>query len=128
DDVIVLRRWSEVEIGELIEVRTRAAGVVPTFERLLGPLPAADEDTRKAAVARVRASYARLVWDYALGTPAVALEAWCSSLRRGDERRVVVELFSPPPLDVLEALPDDALFTLRAVLQLEPATVDAVVR
>lgn len=127
DDVIMMRRWSENEIGELIEARTRTAGVVPSFDRLLGALPVADDEARAAAVTRMRGSYARLVWDYALGNPAIALEAWCSSLRRSDERGIVVELFSPPPLAPLEGLSDPALFALRAVLQMEPASLDDVV-
>lgn len=127
DEVITMRRWSEIEIGELIETRTRSAGVVPSFERLLGTPPVTDAEARAGAVARMRASYARLVWDYALGNPAVALEAWCSSLRCSDERGILVELFSPPPLAPLEGLSDHALFALRAVLQMEPASLDDVV-
>lgn len=163
DDVLTLAPWSDESIGELLSSRCADAGMTPTFEDLIDKLPpGADEIDKQEALAAKRTGYFRMVWDYARGNPALALEAWRSSLveddvpvagvgeatteKDGDEataepspeasgeeasdsvgpvkaRLVRVRPLHTPPATRLEALPDPALFILRAVLQLSRATV-----
>lgn len=123
DQVFELKPWTEEQLAMLLGARTQAAGPEPTFEDLLEPLPPlADEVDRQEALAAKRAGYLRMIWDYALGTPAIALEVWRSSLREGDDGSIRVRTLQVPDPRALEQLPDSALFVLRAVLQLPRAT------
>ncbi|MBN2194356.1 MAG: AAA family ATPase [Polyangiaceae bacterium] len=120
DQVLELQPWSEEQIAELIEHRCALSGVEPSFERLV-VTPAEDEFELAEQVRRTRASYYRLLWDYSRGNPAVALQFWSQSLGVDAGGKLHVKLFTPPTLDDLEALPDDAAFVLHALVQLEPA-------
>ncbi|MBI2372514.1 MAG: hypothetical protein HYV07_00810 [Deltaproteobacteria bacterium] len=124
DEVITLEPWTDRQIGELLTLRTDEAGIQPTFEGLLDQLPAsADEIDRQEALAARRAGYFRMVWDYARGNPAIALEAWRSSLSEDEPGQVRVRSLRVPDPSQIEDLPDSALFILRAVLQMAPASV-----
>lgn len=129
DDVIRLAPWSEEGIVGLLTKRTEEAGIDPSFTHLLEDLPPdADEIDREEALARTEASYYRLLWDYAGGNPGVALHFWRSCLVVDDEAQVHVRVFDGPAAEALEGLPDEAVFVLRAVVQLGWATEDAVQR
>jgi hypothetical protein len=128
DEVIELSPWTEDEIELLLRERSKSAGVAPSFEGLVPDLPlGADEYDRNEALERVENRYFRLLWDYADGNPGVALHFWRSSLTVDDGGTVRVSLFVPPDVGDIERLPDDAVFVLRAVVQLERARVDDVV-
>jgi hypothetical protein len=119
--------WTDEQIGELLSRRSAEAQVVPMFEDLLDRLPAsADEIDRQEALSTKRAGYFRMVWDYARGNPAMALEVWRSSLDPDEDGRAHVRPLGAPNASELEALPDPALFILRAVLQMTPASVSDV--
>ena len=129
DEVMALRHWTDDEIGALLTSRCQEAKVAPTFEDLLEPLPAtADEADKQDALAAKRVGYFRMIWDYAGGNPAIALEVWRNSLLRASGSSVRVRPLRAPPDAALESLPDQALFILRAVLQITPATVANVSR
>lgn len=122
DEVLVLEPWSDEEIGALLESRSAEAGVEPVFDDLLENLPAAaDEIDRLDALAQRRSGYFRMTWDYARGNPAMALEAWRASLVQGSAGDIRVRPLIAPDSEGLEALPNAALFVLRAVLQFSPA-------
>ncbi len=123
DEVFVLGPWTDDQIGALLTMRTAEADLEPTFVDLLEKLPAAaDELDRQDALAARRVAYFRMVWDYARGNPAMALEAWRASLS-GDARRLArVRPLVAPEAGELELLPDSALFILRAIMQMDPAT------
>lgn len=122
DEVLTLEPWNDEEIGALLRARSAEAGIDPVFDDLLEQLPAAaDELDRLDALAERRAGYFRMTWDYARGNPAMALEAWRASLVQGPAGEVRVRPLVAPDTAVLERLPDQALFVLRAVLQLSPA-------
>lgn len=122
DEVHHLPPWSDEQIGSLLMHRSREAGLEPTFEDLLEKLaPGADEIERQEALEARRVGYFRMIWDYARGNPALALQAWRTSLRRGEDGSVRVRSLQAPDAGGLELLPDPACFVLRAVLQMTPA-------
>lgn len=127
DELIHLVGWTDEQIGALLTARNREAGLTPRFDDLLEPLPpTSDEIDRQEALAAKRLGYFRMVWDYARGNPAIALAAWRGSLVEGTAGDVRVRGLQTPSLEALETLPDAALFVLRAVLQMSPATADSV--
>ncbi len=126
EEIYALAPWSDAELSGLIDLRTGEAGLKASYEGLLDNLPAsADEIEREDALAARRLGYLRLLGDYSRGNPGVALEAWRRSLTapRGDEQRSLVRPLQVPPEHELEALPDAALFVLRAIIQLAPASL-----
>jgi hypothetical protein len=129
DEVIRLYPWREEQIIDLLRERTAQAGVRPTFERLLEKLPpTADDVDKQEALDRRAASYYRLLWDYAAGNPGVALHMWRRSIGADEQGGTHVRFFQAPETADFEVLPDPALFVLRAVLQLAPASPDEIRR
>ncbi len=129
DDVVMLRAWTDEQIGALLALRSSEAEITPTFEDLLEKLPAAaDEVDKQEALAARRVGYFRMVWDYARGNPAMALEVWRASLSEDAAGLARVRSLAVPDDGRLESLPDSALFILRAIMQLEPATVSEIAK
>ena len=127
DETHVLSPWEEQQIGALLHERCSAAEVAPSYEDLLDKLPAgADELDRLEALQAKQAGYERMLWDYVRGNPALALEAFRSSLDEGPRGSVHVRPLRIPDAANLDMLPDSSLFILRAVLQLGPAGVEDV--
>ena len=83
---------------------------------------------REEALARARAGYYRLLWDYASGNPGVALHFWRGSLRDDGQGGEVVRLFQSPSTSDLERLPDSTVFVLRSAIQLEWASPEDIAR
>lgn len=129
DDVLMLRAWSEEEIAQLLTHRSSLAAIAPRFDKLLTDLPEdADDVDRQDALVRAETNYYRLLWDYADGNPAVALHFWRESLGSDAAGSDWVHLFKPPSTADIERLPDEAVFVLRAVVQLERAAVDDIIK
>ncbi|MEP7050264.1 MAG: ATP-binding protein [Pseudomonadota bacterium] len=127
DRVIKLEPWRDEQIDQLLTLRSREAGIDPSFEDLLEPLPhAADEIDQQEALESKRVGYSRMVWDYARGNPGLALEVWRNSVAESVSGSVRVRPLTTPDADVLELLPDSTLFILRAVLQMAPVSVSDV--
>ena len=128
DDVVFIKPWSEESVAQLLRERSEAAGIEPSFERLVTGLPeTADDIDRAEALTRARRNYYRVVWDYTGGNPGLALHFWRESLRVDADGDKVVSLFVVPDASDLERLPDATVFVLRAVLQLEPTQPDDIV-
>ncbi|MGB5368311.1 MAG: AAA family ATPase [Polyangiales bacterium] len=126
DQVIKLQPWEENQIASLIEQRTAAAGVVPSFERLVVPRQVRTSPVSDAE--RTKQDFYRILWDYSDGNPEVALYFWRESLyRRPDDETVHVRLFSGPSAGQLDDLPSTFYFVLRTVVQLELAVEEDVV-
>src|SRR5690606_33601361 len=124
DAVIELTPWGEEGIAKLLERRCDQTNINPDFSGLVGVLPAdADEIDRQEALVRTSTGYHRLIWDYASGNPGIALHTWRRSLGQTGDGTVVVCNFRVPDVRELEALPDPPVFVLRAVVQLEFASV-----
>jgi hypothetical protein len=129
DEVITIGPWNDEQIGELLSARSAEAEISPTFEDLLEKLPAsADEIDKREALKARRAGYFRMVWDYSRGNPAMALEVWRASLCQDASGRVRVRALLAPNATELDALPDSALFILRAILQMAPATISELTK
>ncbi len=129
DEVMWLKPWTDGQVGSLLGERCTAAEVSPTFEDLLDKLPAtADQIDKQEALAARRSGYFRMVWDYARGNPAIALEVWRASLYQDEAGSVRVGPLAAPEATQLELLPDSALFVLRAILQMDSATISEVAR
>lgn len=129
DDVVRMGQWREEEISQLIAERCRQINVEPSFEHVMEALPAeADDEDRAEAHQRVIRGYYRMIWDYSAGNPGVALHTFRSSLGIDSTGRVAVKLFQVPDGRELDEMPEYAAFVLRAVIQLEPAFPDDIVR
>jgi hypothetical protein len=129
DQTHLLLPWNEVQLGELLGERSDAAGISPSYDRLLDKLPlGADEVERQEALRAKRTGYERMLWDYVGGNPGLALEVWRASLSLDEAGGVHVRPLQVPDIAKLEGLPDSSLFVLRAVLQHAPATAEAVAR
>ena len=122
DQVLELPRWTEAEISELIRSRTKAVGIAPGFDELV--VTNVVDESEAAQGKRTEASYYRILWDHSAGNPAVALHAWRESLfTHEDDDEIVVRLFDEPSATQIETLPLTLLFVMRAVVQLEIASV-----
>lgn len=121
DKVVLLPRWEVSDLRMLIERRTTQAGIDPFFD----PLESAGLVTLDADLSpeeRTRRAYFAELADYSAGNPAVALEFWRRSLflERGTDK-IVVRTYRTPDADALAALPENAIFVLRTILQMEMA-------
>ncbi|MEZ5656102.1 MAG: hypothetical protein R3E04_09485 [Sphingobium sp.] len=128
DQVVRLPRWPVDALRAMIERRTAQAGLTPDFSGLIdegafrfdGDL--SPEDRRK------RSYFDRLA-EYAQGNPAIAIEYWRRSLFvDGLSGRVMVRTFATPDVARLSEMPLPAMFVLRAILQMDIATEDAILR
>jgi len=123
DEVIRLEPWDEEQLDNLLTVRSRDAGLENSFEGLLDALhPPRDQIEREDALAERRKAYFRMLWDHVRGNPGIALEVWRSSLALERTGQAKVRMLRVPVASELEALPDPALFVLRAILQLGSAS------
>ena len=127
DQVVELTPWREEEIGALIEGRTAAAGLAPSFAGLSVPRPL-DFDSELDEESRTAQAFYRIIWDYSDGNPSVALLCWQRSLFVGAEGPPIVRLFRSPPTSELDGLPSTTYFVLRALVQLEAATEQEIAR
>ncbi|MEZ4447958.1 MAG: hypothetical protein R3B09_00680 [Nannocystaceae bacterium] len=113
-ELIELPPWSEEEIAVLLRRRTDAAGYTVVYDDLI--VDRVEGVEAHAQLVSTEREYARLIWDYADGIPAVALECWRSSLCPEGDRRVRVRLFRRPPESLLEGLDERQRFLLGAVI------------
>ena len=125
DEVVLLKRWTEAEIGELVRLRSKEAEFEPLFDELVLPAQFDTEDIG-GQERHTQQNYARILWDYSSGNPAVALRFFEESLGVRDDK-VYVRLFRAPPLTELADLPASMYFVLRSVLQLGQAIEKDVV-
>jgi hypothetical protein len=129
DEVLRLKRWPEEAVGRLIRQRCKEAGVSPSFERVMEPLPKdADEHDAEEARVHTEGAYYRLLWDFSEGSPGAAIHAWRSCLGADEDGNIHVRLFKPPDIRQLETLPDSAVFALRVVVRMEGASADDIAR
>jgi hypothetical protein len=133
DQVVMLKPWSEAQIGELLEARMVQAGYVADYESLLtdpsmpravGVQRPGDPDEMERSEDR----YHRLVWDYADGNPRIALHFFRLSLVWNAGRKVSVRLFPMPSVEALEEFEWRTWLVLACLVQHENLKVsDAVV-
>jgi hypothetical protein len=79
----VLAPWSDADIEVLLRRRIARTGFRVHYDELL--VATVDGVEREARVLATAREYARLIWDFAEGCPAVALDAWRRSLHLQDD-------------------------------------------
>lgn len=127
DDVIRLAPWTEEGIVSLLTSRNETVGIEPSFDGIVGQLEEdADEIDYDEALTQAEENYLRLLWHYSAGNPGLALHAWRMSLGIDDEGKVKVRVFQAPNPSSLEGLPDASMFVLRAIVQMERASIEQI--
>lgn len=138
DEVVELRPWKELEIRQLLDERCGQAKLSPDFSALRFAVNESEsiayayqKDTpalTQEDIESSRASYYRILWDYAAGNPGVALHAWSQSLFQGScDEAPVVRLFDQRATAQVEGLSLPALFTLRSLVQLDESTSEELI-
>ncbi len=112
--VVRLSPWTELEIEELLQRRTEAAGLSVTYDGLV--VEKLDGLAAEAQLLSTARDYNRLIWDYAEGSPRSALQAWHDSLVPESRHRARVRLFPSPNARPLDLLEEDEKFVLASVL------------
>lgn len=129
DQVVHLRPWTVGEIRSIVERRTASAGLSPEFELTnedTGTMLFEDEVEPEE---RARRSYFNGLTEEAGGNPAIALDLWRRCLHRDRETgAVTVRTHKAPEATRLAAMPPNALFVLRCILQMDVATFDHIAR
>jgi hypothetical protein len=122
----VLAPWSDADIEVLLRRRIARTGFRVHYDELL--VATVDGVEREARVLATAREYARLIWDFAEGCPAVALDAWRRSLHLQDNATLQVRLFTQPDEQVLETSSESARFVLAAVAWNENVTAEEAAR
>lgn len=124
DLVTFLPRWSEKQIGELLDSRINRDVEHPVcFDGLVVPKQWDQEDITEED--RAKQGFYRILWHYSDGNPTVALRFFRLSLNRNKEtQQVVVRLFTAPESQELEKMPKPMLAVLRSIVQLEVASTE----
>jgi hypothetical protein len=117
--------WTESQLGELIDLRAREAGLEPDFKRLSLP-HRLQEDEEETLEERNRVGFRRLLWLAADGNPGVSLGLWADALVRTEHGGVYVQLPPEFSLEELEEVPLDALLVLRFLVQAGVAATDEI--
>ena len=124
--IVELKPWSEPEIQLLLEKRTQVSGHEVLYDDLV--IAKADEENREMQLLSTAQEYARLLWDFAEGSPSVALDAWRRSLVPTAARKLRVRLFQRPNETFLEKLDDVSRFALAAIMWNENVTAAEAAR
>ena len=122
--VVHLAPWSEAEIGDLLERRNAISGLEIVYDDLL--VDDVRDGNDAARILTTARDYNRLVWDYAEGSPRVALHVWGRSLVPDGPGRARVRLFRNPNEDVLEKLSEPARFVLASTVWHERLSLEEV--
>jgi hypothetical protein len=120
-EVIELPRWTEEQIGNLLDLRSAEAGIRPDFGRLVLPrrLEAMEEET---LTERNRSGIYRIIWYAAEGNPGLALQHWANSLAVTPDGEIFVRLPPEPAIAELEGVHITVLLMLRVIIQSELAS------
>lgn len=124
--VLVIPRFTEAQIRELILRRQRSSGVEVSFEDLL--VQNMDGMPEAAQVVENEEGYMRLLWTFSEGLPRVAMHFWLRSLVPDPERpdALAVQLYDAPSADDLESIPERDRFLLQSIVLHRALTVDQV--
>lgn len=120
--VVSLPEWQEDEIRSLIEARM----VATDWDVRAGDGQDNGEAADGERILKSTYDYLRLIWDYAEGSPAIAIEAWRSSLVPASNQVLRLRLFPQPDVSVLESLTEESRFQLAAIIMHEALTVAEV--
>ncbi|MBT8496277.1 MAG: AAA family ATPase, partial [Deltaproteobacteria bacterium] len=114
--VLVIHGLTEDSLRKVMMSRMRTGRFRTSFSDLL----ISDQPgmRRSTQIIRTSRGYFSMLWDYTQGNPRLANHFWLKSLAV-DDKTARVRLFSTPPIDELEALRDEAAFTLAALVEHE---------
>ena len=125
---VTLPSWPEQKLTELLRKRTAASGYEISYDDIaVGDEDEPDQDRGSSSPA-VEREFMRLLWDYALGSPRVAMYFWLQSLVAKGEREVRVRLFQGPDQNQLEALSEPERFVLACVVWHDSLTIEEAAR
>ncbi|MEM1349692.1 MAG: hypothetical protein AAGI01_14115, partial [Myxococcota bacterium] len=115
--VVRIPPWTEQEIQELIWTRNLMTGVTLDFIDLV--VTRDEDEDYSYEVIRSAKGYFRLLHEFCIGNPRLALTYWLRSLRpsQDDEHKLQVGLFRTPPQRVTSDMDDQYWFTLTAIAQ-----------
>lgn len=113
DEVVRLPGWSDGAILRLIRTRTAAAGIRVRYDALTGEGIERLEPLRRFL--GTDEAYARMLWEYGDGCPAVVLRAWVDSLYVADGR-ITAGGLTGPGSEALDGMEEVARFVLAAVV------------
>jgi hypothetical protein len=123
---VKLGPWSEEQIAELIRSRTESAGYEVVYDDLL--VERLEGTEAQSQRMNTGLQYLRLIWDYADGSPRVALHSWSASLLPDGDKRVRVRLFRRPDAERLEGLGEREKFLLACILWHDGLTPEQAAR
>lgn len=125
-DYIELPSWTQEQITELIETRSRWAGIEPDFSEIDIPLQF-DDVEYESLDERTRAGFYRILWSVSGGNPSVALRLWGDSLAVTDDERIIVQVLPQVfASDQLEQANLSVLLMLRVIIQSEMSTTEDI--
>jgi hypothetical protein len=125
-DSIELPAWTLEQITELIEIRSRQAGIEPDFSEIEIPYQYEVIDF-DSVDDRVRSWFYRILWNMSAGNPSVALRLWNDSLAETPEGRVVVQVLPQVfAVDQMENVSLPILLTLRVIVQSGMTTAEDI--
>jgi hypothetical protein len=125
---VTLPSWPEQKLTELLRKRTEASGYGVSYDGIAARDEDEDEPERAAGSPAVEREFMRLLWDYALGSPRVAMYFWLQSLVEQGERSLRVRLFQGPDQNQLEALSEPERFVLACVVWHDSLTIEEAAR
>lgn len=126
DEIAFLPRWDAGQLRALIERRTNRLGIKPVFDlRNEAALSMFNSDLPPEE--RVKRAYFEKLEDLSKGNPAIALDIWRQSLFINRfTSQTEVRTYSGPSTDDLSSMPEATLFVLRAMMQMEVATLESL--
>ena len=125
-DYLELPSWTQEQITELIETRSRSAGIEPDFSEI--EIPHQFDDIEYESLdERTRAGFYRILWSVSGGNPSVALRLWGDSLAVTDDERIFVQVLPRVfASDQLEQASLSVLLMLRVIIQSEMSTTEDI--
>jgi hypothetical protein len=111
----ILQPWTDREIQDLIQRRNAEAEMQVSFTDLVVAHEEGENDFYE--IIKTANGYFRLLHEFSLGNPAVALIYWERSVKLEPDGTLQVTLFRRPPIRAINQLSDDHLFALTAIAQ-----------
>ena len=125
-DSMELPAWTLEQITELIEKRSRQAGIEADFSEI--DIPYQYDDTEFDSLDdRIRSWFYRILWNMSAGNPSVALRLWNDSLAETPEGRVIVQVLPQVfAVDQMENVSLHILLILRVIVQSGMTTAEDI--
>ena len=124
--IVTLQPWSEAQIDVLLQARVREMGLEVAYDDLV--VDRMEGVDAEAQLVGTRRDYSRLIWDYADGSPRVAIRSFRKSLVPDEAGLLRVQLFRRPPAPLLESLSNVERFALAGVVWHATLTVEEAVQ